>query len=190
MKHYREIEKELLANTGLLKIGKRISEEIPPFKKESDQPLDKFLAKLLKEYFRNYTTVYAKDETHQCDGRKNRSLGDIFLVCKYYYPDTSLKTLKQLIFSTKFYPESGYSADPICSIFCPNIKKRVFQFQSTKAGWNTHHGVRSDSKDTNFGIDEFGILWNYWWHDVEDLPEYTEDKQATEVAPALTVLQG
>lgn len=76
----------------------------------------------------NYTkdTVYADDSSVQTDMGKRRSLGDIYMICKYYYPNVTLKeVLQQLYVELPRYDEQN-GINLFRSNKCRQINKRVW----------------------------------------------------------------
>src|ERR1700739_1054433 len=56
---------------------------------ERKQSLDKFIKNFLFIYNDNYITV-DKDDKYICSLNRRRSLGDIFLICRGYYPNCTI----------------------------------------------------------------------------------------------------
>lgn len=52
----------------------------------------------------------------QCPSRKNRSLGDIFLITKYYFPNVSLMDVRKALFNSRI----------LRSMYCCGINKIVY----------------------------------------------------------------
>lgn len=81
------------------------------------------LKEFIKEFIVNlnyrYNTRYVKSKGKQCEWGKRRSTGDIFMICRSYYPDVTLKEVMTII------AELGQELDIIVT-YCPTIKKRVF----------------------------------------------------------------
>ena len=66
-------------------------------------------------------TVYAR-EGHHCHKDKSRSLDDVIKICKYYFPN---HTIKQIIKSILKYQKT-FEKDFYFS-YCPNIRKVNFR---------------------------------------------------------------
>lgn len=79
----------------------------------------------LKEFIKNFIhlgpkTIYKKNKKHQCNPGAYRSMGDIYNLCREYYPNVKVEeVMKCLVTLTK---EGGISTS-----YCPNIRKRVFR---------------------------------------------------------------
>jgi len=90
-----------------------------PWKQE---PLDIFIANFINIYRNNYFTLDSKGRYH-CSTYRRRSVGDIYLICKYYYPDCTLEqVLTHLIEWLKM--------EKIYGGWCSTINKFVFHCDS------------------------------------------------------------
>lgn len=95
------------------------------FKKNLPKTLEEFLINFYKEYNKNHQTIFVDDKTVQTDVNKRRSLGDIFIICKYYYPTCTLKEVINTLYNVlPVKITNGYRQS-----FCSTIKKRVFYYQ-------------------------------------------------------------
>lgn len=107
--------------------------------KHSKQPLKDFIRWLLSTGAEKFDTMYLNNRL-QCRRGSFRSLGDIFRICKYYYPDTTFTEVRRLLLKTM--EMRGH--------FCSEVEKRVY---STQYGW----------KSLSIGdIDEFGFPIYYY----------------------------
>lgn len=106
-------EKDLI-ELGLLRIGSIKKNDL----KETN--IKDFIINFIKTYNINHGTYNILTKSIQCDRGRRRSSGDIFRVCKYYYPNCSfievLKTIDTIMFGK-------YS---IKSSICTTIWKRVY----------------------------------------------------------------
>ena len=88
---------------------------------ESDMPIKIFIKNLLFFYNRDRATLDINENT-QCASNKRRSLGDIYLIVKYYYPKVTLRyllvTLIDLRKKNLMYEELRFS-------YCNTINKMV-----------------------------------------------------------------
>lgn len=113
----REFEKDLKED-GLLRLR-------PFFKKTiRNMSLKKFIINFLLEYNIKLETIFADSEELQCQPNKRRSGGDIFLICKYYYPECTLKDVLTVLDDLSVNGESNNIN--IKSQICRAINKRVF----------------------------------------------------------------
>ncbi len=84
----------ILANNSLLYLG-------DPFKKPKKQTLERFIYMFFKSYNNQYHSYKVGTPTlpykYQCHYGKRRSLIDTYLICKHYYPDCTLKEVKDIV---------------------------------------------------------------------------------------------
>jgi len=114
---FENLEKDLLSQEKLYFIN--ISQE--DFIKMLDKKSEKNVLNILKIFFsinNNKYTMYLND-TPQCNPSRRRSIGDIFLIVTYYFPEITLKELFQGLFNLM---KEKY----ITSDYCTQIKKRVY----------------------------------------------------------------
>ncbi len=64
-----------------------------------------------------FDTVYSSNGVVQTTRGKRRSLGDIFMICRYYYPNISLSTVISWLYSPDYYK----------GLYCGTIHKRVWR---------------------------------------------------------------
>lgn len=124
-----EIEKRILeSNTeGLTFDNPDIDKDV---KRSS---LKEFLINFFIDYNRNNHTFFVKGMYTQTTLAKRRSIGDIFLICKHYYPDCRLHEVLYLLH--KVLP----SEIDLYTWHCCNIQKRVWFINKT----NTRVGDES-----------------------------------------------
>lgn len=85
-----------------------------------------FLYDFLIEY-NNISPTYIKHLDHyiiHTNSNKRRSLGDIYNICKTYYPDVTLKEIITELY-TLCKTKQGFRTS-----YCYNISKRVFYYDS------------------------------------------------------------
>lgn len=109
--------------------------------------LNGFLRSFFTKYNIEYNTVNL-DNSLQCHVNRRRSLGDIYLITKYYFPNITLKELiKELLWIQKNFG--------INSQYCSDVRKHVF-YSNSKSDYNspmsrTEYGVIKDIKgDTRY----------------------------------------
>lgn len=85
-----------------------------------DRNLNSFISNFFKEYVYNCITM-DKTERYICGINRRRSLHDLYLICKNYFPECTFEdVLKTVINMTKNYtPSLNYS-------FCRDVNKYVF----------------------------------------------------------------
>ena len=86
-----------------------------------------------------FDTVYSENNNVQTTKGRRRSLGDIFMICKYYYPNISLSTVIAWLYSPEYFKGQ----------YCSEVKKRV---------WRIDYNVMNHE---NFN-DEYGKTTNYY----------------------------
>ncbi|MFA9239458.1 MAG: hypothetical protein ACEQSQ_06155 [Candidatus Paceibacteria bacterium] len=118
------------------------------YKKDLPPTLQEFLKKFFEEYNNNFNTIYVESKKEQTSIGRRRSLGDIYKICKYYYPSCNLRDVIQILYTTlpKAF-KTGFRTS-----FCNTIKKRVFYYES---------GSPNGIYNTN-NLDEFGYLYTYY----------------------------
>lgn len=134
----KKIEKEILA-----KLKKEPIRLIGVLKKRKE-PLDIFIKTFFTKWNLNRDTIYVNTKAVQTEANKRRSLADIFMLCRYYYPECTLldviKVLYIKIVDTKDFRSS----------YCFKIQKRVWYY-SKNSGTAVYN---KDSKD------EYGFTYN------------------------------
>jgi hypothetical protein len=117
MKSYSEAENTLLFTTpnGYKLIGYHHTEMT--------------LLNFLEVFFSTLNKIYATHTNNPvinylvCEPNKKRSLGDIFLICRHYYPDCTLKEVHNLLISM---PLISFICDTKSSHNYLNESKRIF----------------------------------------------------------------
>lgn len=112
------------------------------------ESIEDFLTKFFKNWNENRNTIYTDDNSVQTEMGKRRSLGDIFAICRYYYPTCTLKEVAKALYVTL----NETITDGYRSSYCNTINKRVFYYDNTK-----ENGVFD--KTTN---DETGHPHRWW----------------------------
>jgi hypothetical protein len=84
--------------------------------------LEQFLIKFFKEYNNERNTIFVESRATQTEMGKRRSLGDIYKICKYYFPEITLKELMQLLYVDLIAIEGFRSSK------CSQIGKRVWYY--------------------------------------------------------------
>lgn len=125
---FKDYEQELLSKYGLYYLEGYVFNEA--------LNLDVFIYHFIITLNNNHYT-YKKGDTLVCRSHKRRSLGDIFLICKTYYPDCTIEdVVKVLIYLCETQRVSGSR--------CSDIHKFVFHKQSPV--YSPHHAVEYSDK--------------------------------------------
>lgn len=92
-----------------------------------DITLQQFIKTLVRQYNYKYDTVFVKNDYStriQCFSGKRRSLGDIYLICKHYYPNCKIEEVLSILINLLQNKE-------IYGSYCTTIHKYVFHLSST-----------------------------------------------------------
>lgn len=116
------------------------------------ETLQEFLVRFFQEWNLEKNTIYVDDSTVQTTPNKRRSLGDIYMICKYYYPNCTLNEVLNLLYNViPTIITRGYRTS-----YCFTINKRVWYY-STNAG-NT---VADQAQN-----DEFGKQYQFYLNNI------------------------
>lgn len=128
-------------------------------RRPTGETLEDFLKKFFKGSDRmtagwNTTkpTVYADDSSVQTEPNKRRSLGDIYMICRYYYPTCTVKEVAKLLMLTlpslyRNEVRSGFRTSR-CSV----INKKVWY-------WSTTETTHAHNQETP---DEYGNIYQQY----------------------------
>jgi hypothetical protein len=114
--------------------------------KKRKESLEEFLVKFFSNWNINRDTIYVDDETVQTEANKRRSLGDIYMICKYYYPNCTIKELLRLLYV--HLPDNEGLDDGFRSSLCRRIEKRVWYYDNNKGA-----GLYNDDEKDEFDND-------------------------------------
>lgn len=124
---------------SLATIQKKIEKEytrairLEKTKRKRKETLQEFLIMFFTVWCKEKQTVYVDNKEVQTGLKGNhgvprRSLGDIYMLCKYYYPDVTLKeVVYELYVGLKEHFNKGYRTS-----WCNFIQKRVWYFDETR----------------------------------------------------------
>lgn len=102
--------------------------------------LQGFLIKFFKEYNVEKRTIYKDDSSQQTSVNRRRSLGDIYMICKYYFPEVTLKeVIEQLYVELPQIITRGFR-----SCKCSQIHKRVWYYAE---GTDNNYANTSDQDE-------------------------------------------
>lgn len=111
------------------------------------QTLEAFLTRFFTEWNVEKITIFVDDSTQQTGINKRRSLGDIYMICKYYYPNCTLKEVLTLLYVTLNNNLAGFRTS-----YCHTINKRVWYYSENSQNLQ-------NNKDT---LDEFNYVFIYY----------------------------
>lgn len=94
------------------------------------QTLQQFLIMFFEEYNREKATIYVDtadtNREVQTPINRRRSLGDIFMICRYYYPTCTLREVLSLLYTTL----PNHFARGFRTSYCHTILKRVWYYNA------------------------------------------------------------
>jgi hypothetical protein len=90
-------------------------------------------------------TIYVDNHEVQTDWGRRRSLGDIFMICKYYYPACTLREVLQILTTI-------VSRDHFRTSWCNTIRKKVWYYDT-----NASNATLNQEKQ-----DEYGYTWSQY----------------------------
>lgn len=96
--------------------------------KRRKETLERFLIKFFTEWNLEKNTIYVDDSSIQTEAGRRRSLGDIYMICKYYYPDCTIEQIVGLLYNT--LPTK--ITDGFRTSYCHRILKRVWYYDNTR----------------------------------------------------------
>ena len=111
-----------------------------------DITLQQFIKTLVRQYNYKYDTVFVKNDYSarvQCFSGKRRSLGDIYLICKYYYPNCRIEEVLTILINL-------LQERKIYGSYCSTINKYVFHLSSTFTKTNCEVEYTEDYEFSEF----------------------------------------
>lgn len=116
------------------------------------ESLQEFLIRFFQEWNLEKNTIYVDDSAVQTAPNKRRSLGDIYMICKYYYPNCTLNEVLNLLYNViPTIITRGYRTS-----YCFTINKRVWYYSENSA--NT---VADQAHN-----DEFGKQYQFYLNNI------------------------
>jgi hypothetical protein len=107
------------------------------------ESLQEFLIKFFEEWNEEKDTIYVTTQEVQTMAGKRRSLGDIYMICKYYYPNVTLEEVIRLLYITLPAHFRGFR-----SCKCSQIHKRVWYYEDGLANNNANIGAADEYNHT------------------------------------------
>lgn len=95
-------------------------------KKRTETPLE-FMQKIFTDLNQNKSTIFVDTKEVQTDIGRRRSLGDLFMLMKYYYPEITLKEVVVILHTKLPKLIKGFR-----SSWCNQINKRTYYFDASQ----------------------------------------------------------
>lgn len=118
-------------------------------KKSIPSTVEEFLIKYFKELNKEKDTIVVETKQIQTSKNRRRSLGDIYMLCKYYFPKVTLDEIIGLLYGTKFSEKIGKG---FRTSYCFTINRRVWYYSPC---------LNSEVANTTYP-DEFGNVYSYY----------------------------
>lgn len=116
------------------------------------ESLQEFLVRFFQEWNLEKNTIYVDDSAVQTAPNKRRSLGDIYMICKYYYPNCTLNEVLNLLYNViPTIITRGYRTS-----YCFTINKRVWYYSENIANTVADQGQ----------ADEFGKNYQFYLNNI------------------------
>lgn len=116
--------------------------------KKRKESLETFLINFFTNYNLNKNTLFVSTGEVQTVPGKRRSIGDIYAICKYYYPNCTIKKVVDIVYNVLPQEVPRFRSSK-----CKMIKKRVF-YQGSEEQSSAFYDT--DSKD------EFELTIEEW----------------------------
>jgi len=116
--------------------------------KKRQETLEQFLINFFNVHNNNKNTLFAETKEIQTIPGKRRSIGDIYAICKYYYPTCTVRDVVNIVYNVLPTEVPRFR-----SSLCNQIKKRVF-YQGTEDQQSAMYNTSNP--------DEFGFTIEDW----------------------------
>lgn len=140
------MKKEFKKLQDIIEKAYPISIKIRNINLSKDKNLKSFLINFFIIYNNEEDSIYDENNLIQTKLGKRRSLGDIYIICKYYYPNCTLEDIIKLLYIDIAKEVSGFRTNK-----CNQIHKRVWYYQK-----GNNNIADRDSKD------EYNNNYNYY----------------------------
>lgn len=137
-----------LINKSLKETYAKDSLRIRGLLKKRNETLEEFLIKFFNNYNNNKETLFVETKEVQTPPGKRRSIGDIYAICKYYYPTCTIRDVVNIVYNVLPTEVPRFR-----SSLCSQIKKRVF-YQGTEDQQSAMYNTSNP--------DEFGFTIEDW----------------------------
>lgn len=128
-------------------LDKEVSIRLKGVLKKRTESYSEFLEKFFTKWNDEKPTIYVNNKHIQTEPSKRRSIGDVYRVVKYYYPNITLKEVSDWLYNN--------DVPNFRSSKCSQIKKRVFYYEEGSE-------KKIMEKTTN---DEYGLTVKDWTHE-------------------------
>lgn len=130
----------------------KIENDIQPIRiqilKKRRETLKEFLVKFFTEWNLEKDTIFVENREVQTEANKRRSLGDIYMICKYYYPNCTLQDVIKLLYVDLHNEITvGFRTSK-----CNTINKRVWYYEE-----ESNNGIFDKTSN-----DEYGHIWSWY----------------------------
>lgn len=101
-----------------------------------------------------------ENNTFQCGTNRDRSIGDIYQLCKYYFPEITVVDVIKVIYNSILERKKTDDDQLFVGHYCPTINKRVYNSRNVK----TAYDLMAASTRDEFGLthqDYFKICKHY-----------------------------
>ena len=124
----KQVEQEILNNyPRAIRLVPVSGTKADALKRKQTDSFEQFVTKFFTTYNRLFNTIYVDDKEVDTVTEKRRSIGDIYMICKYYYPEVTLERLLAFLYTVLPEELAGFR-----SSYCGTILKRVWYYDSSK----------------------------------------------------------
>ena len=132
-------------------IEEDILENVPPIRLQGyyisrlPKTLHEFLYQFFHKLNEEHDTIYVSNKELQTEANMRRSLGDIFMICKYYFKKCTLIDVLEVLYSDLF--DEGWRTS-----YCFDVEKRMWYYDG-----DDDSGVFNIDKK-----DEYGYTYDWY----------------------------
>lgn len=138
----------LAANPRAIKLANDTTLQHPSILRTRRESIPEFLVKFFTNWNVKRATLFTDNNEEQTSVNRRRSLGDIFMICRYYYPTCTLKEVAKALYVTlPTMINSGFRTS-----ICSTIHKRV---------WYYSYGNANNITNQNSN-DEYSKTYDWW----------------------------
>jgi len=116
--------------------------------KKRKETLKEFIIKFFTDFNDTKSTIYVANGSEQTEPGRRRSIGDTFLICRYYYPTCTLEEVSNIIYNNLFGEIPNFR-----SSYCNVIHKRVFYVGNENQESQVFNAQKKD---------EYGLILSDW----------------------------